>query len=225
MSNFHFHFHRGGLPRKTGEQALVSVPRWISGDPMKRGGLLRGSPVWSPPRPSDTLPRSLSTKGVELPSLNNFITALLPEGFLCKALGLWCEALHLNCNLTAAGLSSPVYVWRDWGSVRVKDLLKVIQPAVGWAWLKQQVTLHQSLSRWPPHSVALSVASPPSSRPGRQWPWVADDLWYKEQRSLGTSLVVLWLRISLPVQGTWVQSLIQEDPTCLRATKLSSYNC
>ena len=28
-----------------------------------------------------------------------------------------------------------------------------------------------------------------------------------------------WLRIRLPMQGTWVQSLVQEDPTCRGATK------
>ena len=30
----------------------------------------------------------------------------------------------------------------------------------------------------------------------------------------GTSLVEQWLRIRLPMQGTWVQSLAREDPTC-----------
>ena len=34
-----------------------------------------------------------------------------------------------------------------------------------------------------------------------------------------TSLVVQWLRIHLPVQGTQVQSLVREDPTCHRAAK------
>ena len=29
-----------------------------------------------------------------------------------------------------------------------------------------------------------------------------------------TSLVIQWLGIHLPVQGTWVQSLVGEDPTC-----------
>ena len=33
------------------------------------------------------------------------------------------------------------------------------------------------------------------------------------------SLVVQWLRIHLPMQGTQVQSLAQEDPTCHGATK------
>ena len=32
------------------------------------------------------------------------------------------------------------------------------------------------------------------------------------------SLVVQWLRIHLAVQGTAVQSLVQDDPTCSRAT-------
>ena len=30
----------------------------------------------------------------------------------------------------------------------------------------------------------------------------------------GTFLVVQWLRIYLPMQETWIQSLVQEDPTC-----------
>ena len=34
-----------------------------------------------------------------------------------------------------------------------------------------------------------------------------------------TALVVQWLTISLPMQGTWVWSLVWEDPTCCRATK------
>ena len=34
-----------------------------------------------------------------------------------------------------------------------------------------------------------------------------------------TSLVVQWLRIGLPMQGKWVRSLVQEDPTCYGATK------
>ena len=36
--------------------------------------------------------------------------------------------------------------------------------------------------------------------------------------------VVQWLRIQLPVQGTRVQSLVQEDPTCRGATGPASHN-
>ena len=34
-----------------------------------------------------------------------------------------------------------------------------------------------------------------------------------------TSLVVKWIGIHLPMQGTWVGSLVQEHSTCHRATK------
>ena len=32
--------------------------------------------------------------------------------------------------------------------------------------------------------------------------------------------MVQWIRIRLPMQGIWVHSLIQEDPTCHGATKV-----
>ena len=41
---------------------------------------------------------------------------------------------------------------------------------------------------------------------------------------VGTSLVAQWLRICLPVQGTRVRSLVQEDPKCRRATKSVRHN-
>ena len=40
----------------------------------------------------------------------------------------------------------------------------------------------------------------------------------------GTSLVAQWLRIRLPVQGTWVRALVQEEPTCHGATKPVCHN-
>ena len=40
----------------------------------------------------------------------------------------------------------------------------------------------------------------------------------------GTSLMVQWLRICLPMQKTQVQFLVQEDSTCLRATRSMCYN-
>ena len=38
------------------------------------------------------------------------------------------------------------------------------------------------------------------------------------------SLVAQWLRIHLPMQGTRVQALVWEDPTCRRATKPTRHN-
>ena len=44
------------------------------------------------------------------------------------------------------------------------------------------------------------------------------------QKELGASLVAQWLRVCLPVQGTQVQALVREDPTCCRATKPVRHN-
>ena len=38
------------------------------------------------------------------------------------------------------------------------------------------------------------------------------------------SLVAQWLRIRLPMQGTRVRALVQEDPTCHGATKPVRHN-
>ena len=42
---------------------------------------------------------------------------------------------------------------------------------------------------------------------------------------LGASLVAQWLRVCLPMQGTWVRALVWEDPTCRGATRPVSHNC
>ena len=44
------------------------------------------------------------------------------------------------------------------------------------------------------------------------------------EMGMGTSLMVQWLRIRLPMQGTRVQALVQEDPTCCGATKPVRHN-
>ena len=45
-----------------------------------------------------------------------------------------------------------------------------------------------------------------------------------KRHRVGTSLVVQWLTIHLPMQGTWVRSLVWEDPTCCGATKPMCHN-
>ena len=45
-----------------------------------------------------------------------------------------------------------------------------------------------------------------------------------KKHSTWTSLVVQWLRIHLPMQGTQVRALAQEDPTCRGAAKPVSHN-
>ena len=44
------------------------------------------------------------------------------------------------------------------------------------------------------------------------------------QNKLGASLVAQWLRICLPMQGTWVRALVWEDPTCRGATRPVSHD-
>ena len=41
---------------------------------------------------------------------------------------------------------------------------------------------------------------------------------------LGASLVAQWLRIHLPMQGTWVRALVRQDPTCRGATGPMRHN-
>ena len=44
------------------------------------------------------------------------------------------------------------------------------------------------------------------------------------KNGLRTSLVMQWLRICLPMQGTEVRALVWEDPTCCGATKPMRHN-
>ena len=47
---------------------------------------------------------------------------------------------------------------------------------------------------------------------------------YEDCVGQGASLVVQWLRICLPMQGTRVRTLLWEDPTCWGATRPESHN-
>ena len=47
---------------------------------------------------------------------------------------------------------------------------------------------------------------------------------WNRERALGMSLVVQWVQICLPTQGTRVQSQVWKDPTCCGATS-SEYHC
>ena len=49
-------------------------------------------------------------------------------------------------------------------------------------------------------------------------------LYMEKKYIMGASLVVQWLRIHLPMQGTQVRALVREDPPCRRATKPASHN-
>ena len=61
-----------------------------------------------------------------------------------------------------------------------------------------------------------------------EWLWPSSGLraqWRVDSRHvLGASLVAQWLRICLPMQGTRVQAVVWEDPTCRGATRPVSHN-
>ena len=46
----------------------------------------------------------------------------------------------------------------------------------------------------------------------------------KAKTRSGASLVVQWLRICLPMQGTQVRVLVREDPICCGATRPVRHN-
>ena len=51
-----------------------------------------------------------------------------------------------------------------------------------------------------------------------------DQRTFSFKNNVGASLVVQWLRIRLPMQGTRVQALVPEDSTCRRAAGPVSHN-
>ena len=65
----------------------------------------------------------------------------------------------------------------------------------------------------------LDTALTPSTKFSAKW--ITD---IHKNAILWASLVAQWLRICLPMQGTRVQALVWEDPTCRRATRPVSHN-
>ena len=55
--------------------------------------------------------------------------------------------------------------------------------------------------------------------------YLLSSAFWSQSKLCGASLLSQWLRIHLPLQGTWVQALVQEDPTCRGATKPMRHNC
>ena len=56
------------------------------------------------------------------------------------------------------------------------------------------------------------------------WRCTTSILQFSSKMTKGASLVVQWLRIRLPMQGTRVRALVWEDPTCHRSTKPMHHN-
>ena len=87
-----------------------------------------------------------------------------------------------------------------------------------WVPLKQGLLLHKSIS-------SLRVATWLFS--SLLYPGDYHRAWHRvgaQKCLLRTSLVAQWLQICLPMQGTRVRALVQEDPTCRGATKPVHHN-
>ena len=69
--------------------------------------------------------------------------------------------------------------------------------------------------------ILLAVGNTSLKNPGER-PGLTRDPDLKS--GIRTSLVAQWLRIRLPMQGTWFQSLGRDDPTCHGATKPGHHN-
>ena len=79
-------------------------------------------------------------------------------------------------------------------------------------------------SSWAPQSLSCCLCNPgPSSEPQNLEAGKKKKKLQKNEQGW-TSLMTQWVRICLPMQGTWVWSLIWEDPTCCRTTKPISHN-
>ena len=93
-------------------------------------------------------------------------------------------------------------------------------------WLGLQRCQPASVSLLPPRAAALPfVTQEVGSSGATSWRREMDQEGLTlEMLTWGTSLVVQWLRISLPIQGIQVRPSVWEDPTCLGATKPACSN-
>ena len=77
-----------------------------------------------------------------------------------------------------------------------------------------------------PNSLQLRSCNPSYSEKALFYLWMCKD--YTTPRRFKNitraSLVVQWLRVRLPIQGTRVRALVWEDPACRRATGPVSHN-
>ena len=77
----------------------------------------------------------------------------------------------------------------------------------------------------PPSQLPFCLLAPFGRQPS-SYLWTELDLTRKQPKKwqMWASLVAQWLRIRLPMQGTWVRALVREEPPCRRATKPVCHN-
>ena len=83
--------------------------------------------------------------------------------------------------------------------------------------------------KWQPTPVVLPGISHWLRSLADYCPWSCKELdvteWLSMHEHRVTLLVIQWLKVLLPMQGTGVQSLVKEDPTRCRAIKPMCHNC
>ena len=125
---------------------------------------------------------------------------------------------------------SRVLAWRIPGTGEPGGLQSVGSHRVGHDWsnlaaavtvklrCKLCVWVFESLNLFLPREKAKTLRSEKDSPLSCSWPYT-DKCLLRRQSNIRASLVVQGLRILLPKQGTWFQSLLQEDLTGGRTTK------
>ena len=116
-----------------------------------------------------------------------------------------------------------ISVWNKLEFVLGKFINTPLYISMSWIWLSGwYFKENHKASGHPGKCMVLGI---------REGPWHCWASWLlrtlvssSKRRELGTSLVAQWLRIRLPVQGTWFRALVREDPTCRRAAKPMCHN-
>ena len=115
-------------------------------------------------------------------------------------------SLQFNCERFCSPISPTS--WREPASDKLTQVLHYLEMARRRHWM-----LTFSIPTFPPSSPKICINF--SFRSGKN----------QRLRLISwASLVAQWLRIHLPMQGTWVRALVREDPTCRGAKKPVHYN-
>ena len=136
------------------------------------------------------------------------------------------ESLPANAGDTGSspGLGGSHMPWSDWArepqllSLRIWSLCSATREA-------KMVGGPHTAMRSGPRLLQLEKALTQKRRPNTAKNKKINKFIKKNKNlTVGTSQVAQWLRIHLPMQGTWVRALVPKDPTCHGATKPVHHN-
>ena len=95
----------------------------------------------------------------------------------------------------------------------------------GFAWHLKNVSLYHFRFSTDKGQLGLPNSDEKLSPKTGEFAFKTRYFYQSRKKDTGASLVVQWLRICLPMQGTRVRALVWEDPTCRGATRPMSHNC